>query len=116
MKTCFMTLYCSPIFIESQFQKVEKSDNNKMEAYIIRKFADGRDTSYIKFIVSKLFHDFFLPHNDYLYHCRLPSIRTLPTATANIQIAFNPQTPYRIKNRMFKLSNIYDVKAVLWIT
>lgn len=52
-----------------------------MVAYIIRAFADGLGTSYIKFIVSKSFHDFFLPQSDYLY--KLPSIRTLPTVTAN---------------------------------
>lgn len=87
-----------------------------MVAYIIWAFDDGPVTSYIKFIVSKLAHDCFQPQNDYLYHYKLLSIRTLPTATANIHITFNLHTPYRIKHRMFKLSNIYDVKAVLWIT
>ena len=76
-----MPLYCSPIFSESQFQKVVKRNNKKMVAYIIRAFANGLGTSYSKFIVSKSFHDFFLPQNDYLY--KLPSIRTLSTAMVN---------------------------------
>lgn len=77
-----MPLYCSPIFTELQFQKVVKRNNNKkIVAYVIRAFANGQGTSYTKFIVSKSFYDFFLPQNDYLY--KLPSIRTLSTATVN---------------------------------
>lgn len=111
-----MPLYCSPIFIESQFQKVVKRNNNKkVLSYIIRAFADGLGTSYNRFMVSKSFHDFLLPQNDYYTSCR-PLENCLLQRPINIHITFNPQTPYRLKNRMFKLSNIYDVKAVLWIT
>lgn len=116
MKVSFTLPYCSSIFIESQFHKIVKI-NKKIGAYIIRAFANGLGSSYVEFIVSKLFYSFcFVLQNDYFHHSKLPSSRTLLTTTANIHIPFNAQTPYRIRNRMFKLSNMYDVKAVLWIT
>lgn len=85
LKICFTPPFWSSIFIELQSYKRVKM-SKKVVAYIIRAFADGLGSSHIKFIVSKLFYSVcFLLQNDYSHHYKLPSSRTLPTSTANIQ-------------------------------